>query len=167
MTEEQIDKLAESEFSEEKAHPAVLQKVSIDGVEIPILVLMKSAYKAGLKRSYSEEIKEQFNFSKKPKFKCDEYSCSYYLVAHLYSDFPELCTYDGKFLMSMTSGECIDNNVIIGAMRVNIPNEVFDDIERMRDAKKHDVLLHDVVNRIEVDREDELSTGLARGKDGE
>ena len=41
------------------------------------------------------------------------------------------------------------------------------DIERMRDARKHDVLLHDVVNRIEADREDELSTGLVRGKDGE
>ena len=167
MTEEQIDRLAESEFSEEKARSEVLQKVSINGMEISILELMKSAYKAGLKRSYSEEIKEQFNFSKKPKLECDEHSCSYYLVAHLYSAFPELCIYDGKVLVSVTSGEHIDIKGIIGAMRVNIPNEVFDDIERMRDARKHDVLLHDVVNRIEADREDELSTGLVRGKDGE
>ena len=167
MTQEQIDKFAETEFSEEKARPEVLQKVSINGIEIPILDLMKSSYKAGLKRSYSEEIKEQFSFSKKPKFECDEHSCSYYLVAHLYSAFPELCIYDGKVLISVTSDEHIDSKDIIGAMRVNIPNEVFDDIERMRDVRKHDVLLHDVVNRIDAVHEYELSTGLVRGKDGE
>ena len=41
------------------------------------------------------------------------------------------------------------------------------DIERMRDVRKHDVLLHDVVNRIDAVHEYELSTGLTWGKDGE
>lgn len=146
MTQEQINNLVETEFSEENAHPEVLQKIKIDDdVEVSIYELMKSAYKSGLKRNLKEEVAEQNTFSRSPKFECDEYSCSYYVVIHLYSAFPDLCIYDGKVLVSAYSGEYVDSKNIIGAVKLNIPNDALDDLVTLRTARRHDVMLHEIV----------------------
>ena len=90
-----------------------------------------------------EEVSEQVNFSRNPKLEGDG---SYYAVLHLYSALPELCIYNGKSLFSVATGNFIEPNTMIGAVRLSIPKDALDDLERMREARKHDVILNEVVN---------------------
>ena len=145
MTQEQINNIVETEFSEKNSRPEVLKKIKIDDVEVSIYELMESAYKAGLKRNLKEEVAEQNTFSRSPKFECDEGSCSYYVVLHLYSSFPDLCFYDGKILVSVYSGECVDLKNVIGAVKLNIPNDALEDLMTLRIARKQDVILHEII----------------------
>lgn len=155
MTQNRIDEITNVEFSEKNARPEVLQKIKIDDVEVPIYELMKSAYKAGLKRNLKEEVAEQNTFSRYPKFECDEHSYSYYIVLHLYSALPDLCIYDGKVLVSANTGEHIDLENIIGATKLDIPEDALNDLEGLRHARKRDVMLHEVVSSIEKSRLEE------------
>jgi hypothetical protein len=56
-----------------------------------------------------------------------------------------LCIYDGKVLVSAYSGEYVDLKNIIGAVKLNIPNDALDDLVTLRTARKHDVMLHEIV----------------------
>ena len=59
MTQERIDEIADTTFSNVENHPELLHKIKLDGEDVSIYDLMKSSYIAGLKRNLDEEIKEQ------------------------------------------------------------------------------------------------------------
>ena len=150
MTQERIDEITDTVFSNVEDRPELLQKIKLDGEDISVYNLMKSSYIAGLKRNLDEEVSEQVNFSKSPKLEDDG---SYYEVLHLYSALPELCISNGKSLLSVATGKFIEPNTMIGAIKLNIPRDAFDDLIRMREVRKHDVLLDEIVNAM-IDKDD-------------
>ena len=150
MTQERIDEITDTVFSNVEDRPELLQKIKLDGEDISVYNLMKSSYIAGLKRNLDEEVSEQVNFSKSPKLEDDG---SYYVVLHLYSALPELCISNGKSLLSVATGKFIEPNTMIGAIKLNIPRDAFDDLIRMREVRKHDVLLDEIVNAM-IDKDD-------------
>ena len=143
MTQDRIDEITDTVFSNVEDRPELLQKIKLDGEDISVYNLMKSSYIAGLKRNLDEEVSEQVNFSRSPKLEDDG---SYYAVLHLYSALPELCISNGKSLLSVATGKFIEPNTMIGAIKLNIPRDALDDLERMREVRKHDVILNEVVN---------------------
>lgn len=149
MTQERIDEIVNEKFSNVGDHLELLQKIKLDGEDISVFNLMKASYIAGLKRNLDEEVSEQVNFSRSPKLEGDG---SFYAVLHLYSALPDLCIYDGKSLVSTVTENSIEPNTIIGAIKLNIPKEALDELERMREVRKHDVLIKEVVNAIEKSR---------------
>lgn len=149
MTQERIDEIVNEKFSNVGDHLELLQKIKLDGEDISVFNLMKASYIAGLKRNLDEEVSEQVNFSRSPKLEGDG---SFYAVLHLYSALPDLCIYDGKSLVSTVTENFIEPNTIIGAIKLNIPNDAMDELERMREVRKHDVLIKEVVNAIEKSR---------------
>ena len=149
MTQERIDEIVNEKFSNVGDHLELLQKIKLDGEDISVFNLMKSSYIAGLKRNLDEEVSEQVNFSRSPKLEGDG---SFYAVLHLYSALPDLCLYDGKSLVSTVTENFIEPNTIIGAIKLNIPKDAMDELERMREVRKHDVLIKEVVNAIEKSR---------------
>ena len=149
MTQERIDEIVNENFSNAGDHPELLQKIKLNGEDISVFNLMKASYIAGLKRNLDEEVSEQVNFSRSPKLEGDG---SFYAVLHLYSALPDLCIYDGKSLVSTVTENFIEPNTIIGAIKLNIPNDAMDELERMREVRKHDVLIKEVVNAIEKSR---------------
>ena len=149
MTQERIDEIVNENFSNAGDHPELLQKIKLNGEDISVFNLMKSSYIAGLKRNLDEEVSEQVNFSRSPKLEGDG---SFYAVLHLYSALPDLCIYDGKSLVSTVTENFIEPNTIIGAIKLNIPKDAMDELERMREVRKHDVLVKEVVNAIEKSR---------------
>lgn len=149
MTQERIDEIVNEKFSNVGDHLELLQKIKLDGEDISVFNLMKSSYIAGLKRNLDEEVSEQVNFSRSPKLEGDG---SFYAVLHLYSALPDLCIYDGKSLVSTVTENFIEPNTIIGAIKLNIPKDAMDELERMREVRKHDVLVKEVVNAIEKSR---------------
>lgn len=152
MTQERIDEIVNEKFSNVGDHLELLQKIKLDGEDISVFNLMKASYIAGLKRNLDEEVSEQVNFSRSPKLEGDG---SFYAVLHLYSALPDLCIYDGKSLVSTVTENFIEPNTIIGAIKLNIPKDAMDELERMREVRKHDVLVKEVVNAIEKSRMDE------------
>ena len=152
MTQERIDEIVNEKFSNAGDHLELLQKIKLDGEDISVFNLMKASYIAGLKRNLDEEVSEQVNFSRSPKLEGDG---SFYAVLHLYSALPDLCIYDGKSLVSTVTESFIEPNTIIGAIKLNIPKDAMDELERMREVRKHDVLVKEVVNAIEKSRMDE------------
>lgn len=152
MTQERTDEIVNEKFSNVGDHPELLQKIKLDGEDISVFNLMKASYIAGLKRNLDEEVSEQVNFSRSPKLEGDG---SFYAVLHLYSALPDLCIYDGKSLVSTVTENFIEPNTIIGAIKLNIPKDAMDELERMREVRKHDVLIKEVVNAIEKSRMDE------------
>lgn len=152
MTQERIDEIVNENFSNAGDHPELLQKIKLNGEDISVFNLMKASYIAGLKRNLDEEVSEQVNFSRSPKLEGDG---SFYAVLHLYSALPDLCIYDGKSLVSTVTENFIEPNTIIGAIKLNIPKDAMDELERMREVRKHDVLVKEVVNAIEKSRMDE------------
>lgn len=152
MTQERIDEIVNENFSNAGDHPELLQKIKLNGEDISVFNLMKASYIAGLKRNLDEEVSEQVNFSRSPKLEGDG---SFYAVLHLYSALPDLCIYDGKSLVSTVTENFIELNTIIGAIKLNIPKDAMDELERMREVRKHDVLVKEVVNAIEKSRMDE------------
>ena len=149
MTQERIDEIVNEKFSNAGDHLELLQKIKLDGEDISVFNLMKASYIAGLKRNLDEEVSEQVNFSRSPKLEGDG---SFYAVLHLYSALPDLCIYDGKSLVSTVTENFIEPNTIIGAIKLNIPKDAMDELERMREVRKHDVLIKEVVNAIEKSR---------------
>lgn len=149
MTQERIDEIVNEKFSNVGDHLELLQKIKLDGEDISVFNLMKASYIAGLKRNLDEEVSEQVNFSRSPKLEGDG---SFYAVLHLYSALPDLCIYDGKSLVSTVTENFIEPNTIIGAIKLNIPKDAMDELERMREVRKHDVLIKEVVNTIEKSR---------------
>ena len=149
MTQERIDEIVNEKFSNVGDHLELLQKIKLDGEDISVFNLMKASYIAGLKRNLDEEVSEQVNFSRSPKLEGDG---SFYAVLHLYSALPDLCIYDGKSLVSTVTENFIEPNTIIGAIKLNIPKDAMDELERMREVRKHDVLVKEVVNAIEKSR---------------
>lgn len=149
MTQERIDEIVNEKFSNAGDHPELLQKIKLNGEDISVFNLMKASYIAGLKRNLDEEVSEQVNFSRSPKLEGDG---SFYAVLHLYSALPDLCIYDGKSLVSTVTENFIEPNTIIGAIKLNIPKDAMDELERMREVRKHDVLIKEVVNAIEKSR---------------
>ena len=149
MTQERIDEIVNEKFSNVGDHLELLQKIKVNGDDISVFNLMKASYIAGLKRNLDEEVSEQVNFSRSPKLEDDG---SLYAVLHLYSSFPDLCIYDGKSLISTVTENFIEPNTIIGAIKLNIPKDAMDELERMREVRKHDVLVKEVVNAIEKSR---------------
>ena len=149
MTQERIDEIVNEKFSNVGDHLELLQKIKLDGEDISVFNLMKASYIAGLKRNLDEEVSEQVNFSRSPKLEGDG---SFYAVLHLYSALPDLCIYDGKSLISTVTENFIEPNTIIGAIKLNIPKDAMDELERMREVRKHDVLVKEVVNAIEKSR---------------
>ena len=149
MTQERIDEIVNEKFSNVGDHLEILQKIKLDGEDISVFNLMKASYIAGLKRNLDEEVSEQVNFSRSPKLEGDG---SFYAVLHLYSALPDLCIYDGKSLVSTVTESFIEPNTIIGAIKLNIPKDAMDELERMREVRKHDVLIKEVVNAIEKSR---------------
>lgn len=149
MTQERIDEIVNENFSNAGDHLELLQKIKLNGEDISVFNLMKASYIAGLKRNLDEEVSEQVNFSRSPKLEGDG---SLYAVLHLYSSFPDLCIYDGKSLISTVTENFIEPNTIIGAIKLNIPKDAMDELERMREVRKHDVLIKEVVNAIEKSR---------------
>lgn len=149
MTQERIDEIVNENFSNAGDHPELLQKIKLNGEDISVFNLMKASYIAGLKRNLDEEVSEQVNFSRSPKLEGDG---SFYAVLHLYSALPDLCIYDGKSLVSTVTENFIELNTIIGAIKLNIPKDAMDELERMREVRKHDVLVKEVVNAIEKSR---------------
>lgn len=149
MTQERIDEIVNENFSNAGDHPELLQKIKLNGEDISVFNLMKASYIAGLKRNLDEEVSEQVNFSRSPKLEGDG---SFYAVLHLYSALPDLCIYDGKSLISTVTENFIEPNTIIGAIKLNIPKDAIDELERMREVRKHDVLVKEVVNAIEKSR---------------
>ena len=149
MTQERIDEIVNENFSNAGDHPELLQKIKLNGEDISVFNLMKASYIAGLKRNLDEEVSEQVNFSRSPKLEGDG---SFYAVLHLYSALPDLCIYDGKSLVSTVTENFIEPNTIIGAIKLNIPKDAMDELERMREVRKHDVLIKEVVNAIEKSR---------------
>lgn len=149
MTQERIDEIVNEKFSNVGDHLELLQKIKLDGEDISVFNLMKASYIAGLKRNLDEEVSEQVNFSRSPKLEGDG---SFYAVLHLYSALPDLCIYDGKSLVSTVTESFIEPNTIIGAIKLNIPKDAMDELERMREVRKHDVLVKEVVNAIEKSR---------------
>lgn len=149
MTQERIDEIVNEKFSNVGDHLELLQKIKLDGEDISVFNLMKASYIAGLKRNMDEEVSEQVNFSRSPKLEGDG---SFYAVLHLYSALPDLCIYDGKSLVSTVTESFIEPNTIIGAIKLNIPKDAMDELERMREVRKHDVLIKEVVNAIEKSR---------------
>lgn len=149
MTQERIDEIVNENFSNADDHPELLQKIKLNGEDISVFNLMKASYIAGLKRNLDEEVSEQVNFSRSPKLEGDG---SFYAVLHLYSALPDLCIYDGKSLVSTVTENFIEPNTIIGAIKLNIPKDAMDELERMREVRKHDVLVKEVVNAIEKSR---------------
>lgn len=149
MTQERIDEIVNEKFSNVGDHLELLQKIKLDGEDISVFNLMKASYIAGLKRNLDEEVSEQVNFSRSPKLEGDG---SFYAVLHLYSALPDLCIYDGKSLVSTVTENFIEPNTIIGAIKLNIPKDAMDELERMREVRKHDVLIKEVVNAIEKSR---------------
>lgn len=149
MTQERIDEIVNENFSNAGDHPELLQKIKLNGEDISVFNLMKASYIAGLKRNLDEEVSEQVNFSRSPKL---EGVGSFYAVLHLYSALPDLCIYDGKSLVSTVTENFIEPNTIIGAIKLNIPKDAMDELERMRELRKHDVLIKEVVNAIEKSR---------------
>lgn len=143
MTQERIDEIVNEKFSNVGDHLELLQKIKLDGEDISVFNLMKASYIAGLKRNLDEEVSEQVNFSRSPKLEGDG---SFYAVLHLYSALPDLCIYDGKSLVSTVTESFIEPNTIIGAIKLNIPKDAMDELERMREVRKHDVLIKEVVN---------------------
>lgn len=152
MTQERIDEIVNENFSNAGDHPELLQKIKLNGEDISVFNLMKASYIAGLKRNLDEEVSEQVNFSRSPKLEGDG---SFYAVLHLYSALPDLCIYDGKSLVSTVTENFIEPNTIIGAIKLNIPKDAMDELVRMREVRKHDVLVKEVVNAIEKSRMDE------------
>lgn len=152
MTQERIDEIVNENFSNAGDHPELLQKIKLNGEDISVFNLMKASYIAGLKRNLDAEVSEQVNFSRSPKLEGDG---SFYAVLHLYSALPDLCIYDGKSLVSTVTENFIELNTIIGAIKLNIPKDAMDELERMREVRKHDVLVKEVVNAIEKSRMDE------------
>lgn len=152
MTQERIDEIVNENFSNAGDHPELLQKIKLNGEDISVFNLMKASYIAGLKRNLDEEVSEQVNFSRSPKLEGDG---SFYAVLHLYSALPDLCIYDGKSLVSTVTENFIEPNTIIGAIKLNIPKDAMDELVRMREVRKHDVLVNEVVNAIEKSRMDE------------
>ena len=150
MTQERIDEITDTVFSNVEDRPELLQKIKLDGEDISVYNLMKSSYIAGLKRNLDEEVSEQVNFSRSPKLEDD--GC-YYAVLHLYSALPELCISNGKSLLSVATGKFIEPNIMIGAIKLNIPRDAFDDLIRMREVRKHDVMLYEIVNAM-IDKDD-------------
>lgn len=149
MTQERIDEIVNEKFSNVGDHLELLQKIKVNGDDISVFNLMKASYIAGLKRNLDEEVSEQVNFSRSPKLEGDG---SFYAVLHLYSALPDLCIYDGKSLVSTVTESFIEPNTIIGAIKLNIPKDAMDELERMREVRKHDVLVKEVVNAIEKSR---------------
>lgn len=149
MTQERIDEIVNEKFSNVGDHLELLQKIKLDGEDISVFNLMKASYIAGLKRNLDEEVSEQVNFSRSPKLEGDG---SFYAVLHLYSALPDLCIYDGKSLVSTVTESFIEPNTIIGVIKLNIPKDAMDELERMREVRKHDVLIKEVVNAIEKSR---------------
>lgn len=152
MTQERIDEIVNENFSNAGDHPELLQKIKLNGEDISVFNLMKASYIAGLKRNLDEEVSEQVNFSRSPKLEGDG---SFYAVLHLYSALPDLCIYDGKSLVSTVTENFIEPNTIIRAIKLNIPKDAMDELVRMREVRKHDVLVKEVVNAIEKSRMDE------------
>lgn len=152
MTQERIDDIVNENFSNAGDHSELLQKIKLNGEDISVFNLMKASYIAGLKRNLDEEVSEQVNFSRSPKLEGDG---SFYAVLHLYSALPDLCIYDGKSLVSTVTENFIEPNTIIGAIKLNIPKDAMDELVRMREVRKHDVLVKEVVNAIEKSRMDE------------
>ena len=146
---QRIDEIVNENFSNAGDHPELLQKIKLNGEDISVFNLMKASYIAGLKRNLDEEVSEQVNFSRSPKLEGDG---SFYAVLHLYSALPDLCIYDGKSLVSTVTENFIELNTIIGAIKLNIPKDAMDELERMREVRKHDVLVKEVVNAIEKSR---------------
>ena len=151
MTQERIDKITDTVFSNVENRPELLHKIKLDGEDVSVYNLMKSSYIAGLKRNLDEEVSEQVNFSRRPKLESDG---SYYAVLHLYSALPELCIYNGKSLLSVVTGNFIESKNMIGAIKLNIPRNALDDLERLREVRKHEVMLNEVVNAMEKSRID-------------
>lgn len=149
MTQERIDEIVNEKFSNVGDHLELLQKIKLDGEDISVFNLMKAFYIAGLKRNLDEEVSEQVNFSRSPKLEGDG---SFYAVLHLYSALPDLCIYDGKSLVSTVTENFIEPNTIIGAIKLNIPKDAMDELIRMREVRKHDVIINEVVNAIEKSR---------------
>ena len=149
MTQERIDEIVNENFSNAGDHPELLQKIKLNGEDISVFNLMKASYIAGLKRNLDEGVSGQVNFSRSPKLEGDG---SFYAVLHLYSALPDLCIYDGKSLVSTVTESFIEPNTIIGAIKLNIPKDAMDELERMREVRKHDVLIKEVVNAIEKSR---------------
>lgn len=149
MTQERIDEIVNEKFSNVGDHLELLQKIKLDGEDISVFNLMKAFYIAGLKRNLDEEVPEQVNFSRSPKLEGDG---SFYAVLHLYSALPDLCIYDGKSLVSTVTENFIEPNTIIGAIKLNIPKDAMDELIRMREVRKHDVIINEVVNAIEKSR---------------
>ena len=146
MTQERIDEIADTTFSNVENHPELLHKIKVDGEDVSIYDLMKSSYIAGLKRNLDEEIKEQVNFSRNPKLEGDG---SYYVVLHLYFDVPELCIDEDKLLLSVATGNFIKPKDMVGAIKLNIPKDALDDLESMREVRRHDVIRYELANAIE------------------
>lgn len=67
MTQERIDKITDTVFSNVENRPELLHKIKLDGEDVSVYNLMKSSYIAGLKRNLDEEVSEQVNFSRRPK----------------------------------------------------------------------------------------------------
>ena len=149
MTQERIDEIVNENFSNAGDHLELLQKIKLNGEDISVFNLMKASYIAGLKRKLDEGVSEQVNVSRSPKLEGDG---SFYAVLHLYSALPDLCIYDGKSLVSTVTENFIEPNTIIGAIKLNIPKDAMDELERMREVRKHDVLIKEVVNAIEKSR---------------
>ena len=158
MNEKEINELVEKEFPLSNARPEVMQKIKIDNVEISIFDLMRTSYKKGLEKNFAEEIKSQFSFSENPKFETNGLFANYYVVAHLYSQHPELCIYDGNCLRTIEDGILIKDTEVVGAVKVDIPYSIIEKIKEWRDINHTKVTLNDIANHIvfhEYDKEDE------------
>lgn len=150
MTEEEIKELSREYIDSctKRAGFVILtENIKNDFIDLFVAGYMKCLeLNAGLKRNLDEEIKEQVNFSRNPKLEGDG---SYYVVLHLYSDVPELCIDEDKLLLSVATGNFIKPKDMVGAIKLNIPKDALDDLESMREVRRHDVIRYELANAIE------------------
>ena len=79
LSKEEINKFISENFSEESM-PELNVKVSIKGEEVSVKNLLKAAYEKGLSRSYDEELKKRFSFSRDVEFKSNGLFPGYYVI---------------------------------------------------------------------------------------
>ena len=157
MNENRINELIEKNFSGDLARPEVLNlKVNIDGVDLSVHDLMKSCYRKGLEYNCEDEVRKLYKFSYAPKFESDGLLGSYYIVVHHFADKPELCHWNGSVLKNQ-EGISIMEREVIGAIKVDIPYEAIQSLEKWREMNFKEVTLHEMANHIifhTFDRED-------------
>lgn len=148
MNKDKINELLEKNFSGKEARPEILNtKVNIDGVAISVHDLMKKCYQRGLEVNFENDVKELYKFSYKPKFVSDGLLGSYYIVVHYFAERPELCHYDGHVLTNQ-EGIHIQENEVIGAIKVDIPYEAIKALKEWRETNFSKVTLNEMANHI-------------------